>query len=229
VQVTLTLMTEQEARACVEEIKGHLETTRALLFNLHEREGWRALGYETWQRCITEEFAMSRFYAHRLLNAHMVDRILSARSEALPIGNAWKPVAEIPEAHARELGALLPDEDAVRDVYAEVQEATDGEPTAARYREAVDRRLGVFPPTERQAVVLQAIDDAQPLLDEPESEKALYALSRVAFWLYLDPGAVADAAAEPSQDAPGYAELAAWVAAIAAAIRARADGLRVVR
>lgn len=244
-QVTLTLMTENEARACVDEIKTSLENIRAQLFDLREREGWRALGYASFRDCVQDEFAMSERRAYQLLNAFAVDRILAApwqESQAFFGKHApteadsdctdvqpGTPVATIPEAHARELEPLIADEGAVREVYAEVQEATDGKPTAADYREAVGRRLGVAPPTERQAVVLQAIEDAQPLLDEPESEKALYALSRVAFWLYLDPVAVADAAAEPSQDAPGYADLAAWVAAIAAAIRARADGLRVVR
>ena len=120
-------------------------------------------------------------------------------------------------------------QNAVREVYDEVQEATDGKPTAAAYREAVERRLGALPTSERHAAVLQAIEAAQPLLAEPEHEKALYALSRVAFWLYLEPATVADASAAPAQDAASYAELAAWVGAVAVAIRARADGLRLVR
>lgn len=228
-QVTLTLMTEQEARACVNQIKGHLETTRALLFDLHEREGWKALGYATWQACITEEFHYSTQHAHRLLNAHLVDRILALREPGSPTGDPGEPVATIEERHARELEPLLADPEAVCEVYDAVQDVTDGKPTAAAYRSAVNDRLGVFPPTERQAVVLKAIEDAAPLLKEPETETALYALSRVKFWVYLDPVDVAEAATTPAQDAPGYVELAAWVRAVATALETRAHGLRVVR
>jgi len=47
--VGVVVMTREEARACVERIKASAEEIRALIFELHEREGWRALGYATWQ------------------------------------------------------------------------------------------------------------------------------------------------------------------------------------
>jgi hypothetical protein len=239
--IQVTEMTADEARASIERIKAGLENIRAELFALRERDGWRALGYSSFQDCVQKEFQMSERHAHRLLNAYAVDRILAppwqesssffgkhATRGNGPIGQQ-SPVAEIPESHARELERVVEDEDAVREVHAEVMEATGGEPTAADYRDAVDRRLGGIEPSARQAVVLDAIERASPILDEPETEKALYALSRARFWVYLDPDEVAEAAAEPAQDAPGYAELAAWVAAIADGIRSRADGLRIVR
>lgn len=89
--------------------------------------------------------------------------------------------------------------------------------------------LDPAPLSERQETVLRAMEDAEHLLKEPENERALYALSRVKFWVRLDPADVADAAADPQQDAAGYEELAAWVSGVAAAIRARAARLRVVR
>ena len=239
----ITLMTETEARAAVDRIKAGLENIRAELFALRERDGWRALGYSSFQDCVQAEFQMSKQHAHRLLSAYAVDRILAPpwqESSAFfgkhatddrgsPIGDPRSGVALIPEGHARELEPILADEDAVREVHAEVMEATGGKPKAADYRAAVDRRLDSTEPSARQAVVLDAIERAAPILDEPETEKALYALSRARFWVYLDPDEVAEAAAEPAQDAPGYAELAAWVAAIADGIRSRADGLRIVR
>jgi hypothetical protein len=89
--------------------------------------------------------------------------------------------------------------------------------------------LDAAPLSDRQETVLRAMEDAEHILKEPENERALYALSRVKFWVRLDPAYVADAAAEPQQDAAGYEELAIWVSNVATAIRSRAARLRVVR
>jgi hypothetical protein len=75
--IQLTLMTVEEAQATVEKIKSSLEDIRTLLYDLRERQGWKALGYPTFRDCIQSEFAMSESHAHRLLNAHTVDRILT--------------------------------------------------------------------------------------------------------------------------------------------------------
>ena len=44
--IQLTLMTVDEARITVDRIKAKLEDVRALLWDLHEWQGWKALGYE---------------------------------------------------------------------------------------------------------------------------------------------------------------------------------------
>src|SRR5205807_1142448 len=49
-------MTRDEARQCVERINHHLDEARALLLDLYEREGWRALGYASWRECVAGEF-----------------------------------------------------------------------------------------------------------------------------------------------------------------------------
>lgn len=238
--IQLTLMTVDEARATVDQIKSSLENVRALLFELREREGWRALGYVTWQACIQSEFHLSEQRAHQLLNAHLVDRILAPSWEGPPeffgknatqergstIVEPRNPIAKIPESHAREFEPIVADDEAVREVYAEVQQRTNGKPTAAAIREVVDERLGLEP---RQTTVLRAMDAAEHILQEPPSEKAFYALSRAKLWVSVPPEDVAEVAANPSQDAAGYEELAAWVSEVAAGIRARASGLRSVR
>jgi hypothetical protein len=106
-----------------------------MLFDLRERQGWKALGYPTWERFIVEEFTMSRRHAHRLLNAYMVERILAPEYELGPIGPT-----SIPESHARELAPLVNDPDALREVYEQVQVETGGKPTAAAYRGVVQGR-----------------------------------------------------------------------------------------
>jgi hypothetical protein len=45
-------MSTIEARECVSEIKDHLNKVRALLLDLDERRGWKALGYESMRQCM---------------------------------------------------------------------------------------------------------------------------------------------------------------------------------
>ena len=43
------LLSEAEARACVERIRGHFEGARRELLRLYDGQGWRALGYPSWR------------------------------------------------------------------------------------------------------------------------------------------------------------------------------------
>ncbi|HXT99503.1 MAG TPA: hypothetical protein VN903_00835 [Polyangia bacterium] len=196
-------------------IQTFVEVGSALL-EVRDRRLYRET-HLTWDAYCRERWNLSRIHAHRLIEASEVGSML-------PIGNTPST-----ESQARELARLKDEPEAVREVWAEVRAEHGDDVTAAEVRAAVDRRLGGIEPSARQTVVLQAIADAQHILDEPETEKALSALSRIRFWLYLAPEDVAEAAFEPAQDAPSYAELARWVGAVAAAIGARASGPRAVR
>ena len=66
---SLRLMTGPEALACVAQIREGLENVRLLLLDLHEREGWRALGYESWRECAAAEFSLTQSRAYQLLDA----------------------------------------------------------------------------------------------------------------------------------------------------------------
>lgn len=179
--IQLTLMTVEEARATVDQIKTNLESVRALLFELREREGWRALGYATWQACIQAEFHMSERRSYQLLNAHRVDQILApAWQEASAFfgKNATTepdrtmvqsavPTAPIPERHARELEPLVAEPEAVREVYSQVVEQTNGRPTAPAIRGAVDRYLGI----ERPTPAYTPPSEPPPSIDELANEQ----------------------------------------------------------
>lgn len=57
VQVLPPVMTEAEARQCIEEITDLGQTLRAKLLDLDLRQGWAALGYPSMTACIKTEFA----------------------------------------------------------------------------------------------------------------------------------------------------------------------------
>src|SRR5205823_5147590 len=95
-------MSREEARRCVERITRHLDEARALLLELYERRGWRALGYDSWRAC---EFSQSPT-APLLIQRHLDDdddsdscRIVAGDAANLPLpdgaehGAACQPAA----------------------------------------------------------------------------------------------------------------------------------------
>ncbi|MDJ0719556.1 MAG: hypothetical protein QNJ54_35935 [Prochloraceae cyanobacterium] len=97
--VVRSLMTPDEARQCIEEIKGHLIGVRKLLLELEERRGWEALGYESMRQCMVGEFGRSQSQLYRELKAGKIERKISPRGE----------IGLIPEGHLRHIGKLSPE------------------------------------------------------------------------------------------------------------------------
>lgn len=115
-------MTADEARSVVRRINHHLASARDLLLDLYQREGWRVLGYDSWEECVKEEFGKSRSYLYRQLAAGRLEKALS-----LPVGGS-------PESHMRPLIEIL-DEDEDRE-RAYVVATSNGSVTAESFRKA---------------------------------------------------------------------------------------------
>lgn len=115
-------MTADEARSVVRRINHHLSSARDLLLDLYQREGWRALGYGSWEECVKEEFGKSRSYLYRQLAAGRLEKALS-----LPVGDS-------PESHMRPLIEIL-DDDADRE-RAYFSATNNGSVTAESFRKA---------------------------------------------------------------------------------------------
>ena len=113
-------MTDEEARAAVDAIKAHVRQARALLLDLYEREGWRALGYGTWEECVTSEFGRSRSYMYRQLAAAKLE--LEVGSE---VGNH-------PESHLRAISETLDEDDQMQEAYSRA--VASGATTAAEFK-----------------------------------------------------------------------------------------------
>ena len=96
-------MTPLEARACVETIKAHLTSARALLLDFDDREGWRALGYASWREWAAAELGHSERHAYRELEAGRVEQTLLTHGSNVEIGS-------LPERRLRPLTGLTVDE-----------------------------------------------------------------------------------------------------------------------
>lgn len=112
----IALMSREEAQQVCDRIDANMGAVREDLIQLQEREGWRALGYESFRECVTARFGHHQSYLYRQLTAARVEQSMD-----LPIGT-------LPEAQAREL-AKLPSE-ARKPVYEALPK-----PTAAAIRE----------------------------------------------------------------------------------------------
>ncbi len=104
---------------------------RALLLELYEREGWRALSYDSWRACAVAEFAQSQTALYRQLTAARVDRTISHNG---------KTGVPLPVLHALELAPLEPPEQRAIAAANDVSRLTLGQLRAViRERQAAQR------------------------------------------------------------------------------------------
>lgn len=129
--LVVRLMTEAEARDCIESMHSSVESIRAKAMDLYDREGWRALGYGTWSECIATEFDQSRSYIYRQLAAALIER------EVSPIGDT----GVIRESQLRPLGQLPPGERKAAWDQA-VETTPNGKPTAKHVEAVVAEMTG---------------------------------------------------------------------------------------
>jgi len=91
VAAVVVMMTPQEAEEVCGRIDRNMVEARNLLLELHDREGWKALGFASWRECVVARFAQHQSYLYRQLQAGQLEQELD-----LPIGT-------LPESHARAL------------------------------------------------------------------------------------------------------------------------------
>lgn len=127
----VVMMTADEARERVNQINSEVRGIGALLLDLKEREGWKALGYSTWTECLEKEFEESRRHLYRLMNAEEVRRDLG------PIGHI--DVSQVPESQLREL-VDVPSEERVPVYQESVETAPEGRVTAAHIQRTKEVR-----------------------------------------------------------------------------------------
>ena len=93
--INITPMSREEARECINAIRGNLESLRLMLLELHRRRGWEALGYNSWEDCAVEEFGKSRSYVFRLLAAAEVQENLGSSMGSTIVDPKDIPVSQL--------------------------------------------------------------------------------------------------------------------------------------
>jgi hypothetical protein len=121
--VVITPMTKEEAMVCVDKIKAGLSSVREHLLDLHERMGWKALGYDSFRACAVGELGTSSSHAYRELAAGKMERQMNL------------PVGESKESHLRVLGMILTELPDIQRAYELAISANDN-PTAHHFLSA---------------------------------------------------------------------------------------------
>jgi len=99
-------LSETQARALTERIKGAAEDLWKLLYEAHEGKAWRVLGYDSWKSYVTTEFGMSEQHSYRLLDHATIMHALEAGIGS-PVGESVREgtTRAIPKARVKELVA----------------------------------------------------------------------------------------------------------------------------
>jgi hypothetical protein len=121
-----------QARRLVTSINNQSADVRRLVLQLHEGQGWKALGYDSWKACVDGEFVFGRQHAYRLLEAAQVDMRVS------PTGDT-----KLPERHIRELAVAPPARQA--EVYAEAVRSAPESGLTAEHIKSTVQSMGLAP------------------------------------------------------------------------------------
>lgn len=76
--VAMLLMDRQEALTLTANIKHAVEDVAQLIADAHDREAWRALGYESWAGYVSGEFPFTRQRSYQLVDQGRAMRLLAA-------------------------------------------------------------------------------------------------------------------------------------------------------
>lgn len=117
-------MTPEEAQACESQIVLHLSNAQTFILDFYNREGWAALGFNSWRDWATQRFAQSQSNVYRLLNAAQIEHLLTGTAEGV-----------IPPAQLRPLNRFKNDPEKVRTAWdlAEQLAQDEGKPREAKH------------------------------------------------------------------------------------------------
>lgn len=163
-EIAIQPMTAKEARKSADQINEAIEGARLQILEFYERDGWKALGYRSWRKCVTKEFGKSQSYLYRQLDAAKVEREIS------PIGE----IGKLPEGPLREL-KVLPEGKRAEAWQAAVDAAPDGKPTAKQVERAVDNVRREIAKTNGVHIEIDRVDEpttTEEIAEEHEQAKA---------------------------------------------------------
>jgi hypothetical protein len=169
-EVSTKMMTPEEARRRVTVINSGINNLRAQIMDFHDREGWKALGYENWVECVKKEFSIGQSRVYQLFEAAQIEQNISTIVEN---------TAAIPESQLRPLAAVPPEDQAT--VYQLAKEtAPEGKVTAKHVENVVreikgeEPRKTAAPRTYAPGSLLKETSDAMLL-----ATAAIEALERI--------------------------------------------------
>lgn len=131
--IAIRPMIYKEARECADRINAGINNVRRDVVELHDRDGWEALGYKDWTECVQQEFKQTERYIFYQFKAAQIEQNVSDCTTV--------QLGTIPERQLRPLSKLEPDQQ--REAWAKaVETAPEGKVTAAHVQKVVKEMSG---------------------------------------------------------------------------------------
>lgn len=173
--IAIRPMIYKEARECADRIHLNMSNIRRDVVELHDRDGWGALGYKDWTECVQQEFKQAERYIFYQYKAARIEQNVTDCTN-VQLGN-------IPEGQLRPLSKLEPAQQ--REAWQKaVETAPEGKVTAAHVSKVVKEITGEQPKTKpelKPTIPEHAVYFAQIAIsqlerisdDDPTRDKAL--------------------------------------------------------
>ena len=134
--IAIRPMIYKEARECADRIHLNMSNIRRDVVELHDRDGWGALGYKDWTECVQQEFKQAERYIFYQYKAARIEQNVTDCTN-VQLGN-------IPEGQLRPLSKLEPAQQ--REAWQKaVETAPEGKVTAAHVSKVVKEITGEQP------------------------------------------------------------------------------------
>jgi hypothetical protein len=134
--VAIRPMIYKEARECADRINANMNNVRRDVVELHNRDGWEALGYTNWTDCVNSEFKQGGNYIFKQFAAAQIEQNVTDCT-IVQLGT-------IPEGQLRPLSKLEPDQQ--RQAWQKaIETAPEGKVTAAHVSKVVKEMTGEQP------------------------------------------------------------------------------------
>ena len=162
------MMSVAEARDKTDRIKANMEETWDLLLEMHEREGWRVLGYPNWREYGMAEFDRSKSEIYRLADAAKIKHNISPMGEKSISERQLRPLTKLPADLQREAWQIA------------VETAPEGKVTARHVAKTV-KELTKAPETPKPESTCDIIWQEKFKTELAEFDAARRAMRRVLY------------------------------------------------
>lgn len=178
-EIAVKTMAKADARAFVSTINKGIGDIREMLIELRDSKGWEALGYGSWDACVTEEFGWSKRYANMQISGGKIEQQLLAAPAKAGTIVPTPPTSPVRESHLRPLVGLTEKQQvkAYTDARAAAEKA--GKPlTAKDVKAKADAYKPAAPKPQPAPKTCPKEEAPDPAVDKTKARQALGQLVR---------------------------------------------------
>lgn len=172
--IVVTDMTRAEAEAITQNLKNHISDMWAMLLEMRDRKGWKALGYASFEAWGESELGFSKPHLYRLASAAEVQanlKSLQLETTGIP-ESQLRPLAQLPakdQAEAFQIAKSRAETDNGGKITAKIVEAVVRERTASPKPQVIETQAELGSGEEQPLIVVDHIHMAATVCEPWES------------------------------------------------------------